>query len=42
MENAGSSKRHFIRDAIDRELLIFFEHDPLVAAGIIREQEIGG
>jgi methylmalonyl-CoA epimerase len=29
-------KRHFIRDAIDRELLIFFEHDPLVAAGIIR------
>jgi methylmalonyl-CoA epimerase len=35
-------KRRFIRDAIDRELLIFFEHDPLVAAGIIREQEIGG
>ena len=35
-------KRRFIRDAIDREVLIFFEHDPLVAAGIIREQEIGG
>jgi len=32
-------KRRFIRDAIDRELLIFFEHDPLVSAGIIRERD---
>jgi methylmalonyl-CoA epimerase len=32
-------KRHFIREAIDREYLIFFEHDPQVAAGYIREQE---
>jgi methylmalonyl-CoA epimerase len=31
-------KRRFIRDAIDREYLIFFEHDPLVAAGYIREK----
>ena len=31
-------KRRFIRDAIDREYLIFFEHDPHVAAGYIREQ----
>lgn len=30
-------KRAFIRDAIDREYLIFFEHDPVVAAGHIRE-----
>jgi methylmalonyl-CoA epimerase len=30
-------KRRFIREAIDREYLIFFEHDPLVAAGYIRE-----
>ena len=30
-------KTRFIRDAIDREYLIFFEHDPLVAAGYIRE-----
>ena len=26
-------KKRFIREAIDREYLIFFEHDPLVAAG---------
>ena len=32
-------KRRFIRDAIDREYLIFFEHDPQVAAGFIREQD---
>lgn len=31
-------KRQFIREAIDREYLIVFEHDPLVAAGYIREQ----
>jgi hypothetical protein len=31
-------KRGFIREAIDREYLIFFEHDPVVAAGYIREQ----
>ena len=32
-------KKRFIRDAIDREHLIFFEHDPLVAAGYIREAQ---
>jgi glyoxylase-like metal-dependent hydrolase (beta-lactamase superfamily II) len=32
-------KRTFIREAIDREYLIFFEHDPLVAAGYIREEK---
>jgi methylmalonyl-CoA epimerase len=31
-------KRRFIREAIDREYLIFFEHDPVVSAGYIREQ----
>ena len=30
-------KRTFVREAIDREYLIFFEHDPEIAAGIIRE-----
>ena len=30
-------KRRFIRDAIEREYLIFFEHDPEIAAGYIRE-----
>ncbi len=32
-------KRRFIREAIDREYLIVFEHDPIVAAGYIREQD---
>jgi methylmalonyl-CoA epimerase len=32
-------KRQFIRAAIDREYLIFFEHDPRVAAGYIRETD---
>ena len=31
-------KREFVREAIDREYLIFFEHDPVVAAGYIREK----
>lgn len=30
-------KRSFIREAIEREYLIFFEHDPDIAAGYIRE-----
>lgn len=30
-------KTAFAREAIDREYLIFFEHDPSLAAGIIRE-----
>ena len=32
-------KRTFIRNAIDGEYLIFFEHDPVVAAGYIREKD---
>jgi LAO/AO transport system kinase len=32
-------KKRFIREAIDREYLIVFEHDPLVAAGYIRERD---
>jgi glyoxylase-like metal-dependent hydrolase (beta-lactamase superfamily II) len=31
-------KRHFVREAIDRGYLIFFEHDPNIAAGYIRER----
>ena len=34
-------KKRFIREAIDREYLIVFEHDPQVAAGIIRETREG-
>ena len=32
-------KKRFIRDAVEREYLIFFEHDPHVAAGYIREKD---
>ena len=32
-------KRDFVREAIEREYLIFFEHDPNIAAGFIRESE---
>ena len=31
-------KKRFIQEAIDNEYLIFFEHDPIVAAGFIRER----
>jgi methylmalonyl-CoA epimerase len=34
-------KRRFIREAIDREYLILFEHDPRVSAGYIRENTKG-
>lgn len=30
-------KRAFLREAIDREYVIFFEHDPAIVAGYIRE-----
>jgi hypothetical protein len=33
-------KRAFAREAIDREYVIFFEHDASTAAGILRE--VGG
>ena len=32
-------KRTFIREAIEQEYLIFFEHDPKIAAGYIREKD---
>jgi glyoxylase-like metal-dependent hydrolase (beta-lactamase superfamily II) len=32
-------KKRFIREAIDGEYIVFFEHDPTIAAGIIRERD---
>jgi len=32
-------KKAFVREAIAREYVIFFEHDPAIAAGIIRERD---
>jgi len=30
-------KRAFLREAIEREYIVFFEHDPTIAAGFIRK-----
>jgi methylmalonyl-CoA epimerase len=32
------AKQRFIKDAIDKDILVLFEHDPNVAAGYIRDQ----
>ena len=32
-------KQRFLREAIDREYLIFFVHDPAISAGYIREKD---
>ena len=32
-------KRTFVREAIEREFLVFFEHDPAIVAGYIRERD---
>jgi hypothetical protein len=32
-------KQAFAREAIEREYVLFFEHDPALAAGIIRERD---
>jgi glyoxylase-like metal-dependent hydrolase (beta-lactamase superfamily II) len=34
-------KRAFVKEAIEREYIIFFEHDPVTAAGIIRQKDRG-
>jgi hypothetical protein len=33
------AKKQFVQEAFERETLVFFEHDPAVAAGYIREQD---
>ena len=32
-----AAKQTFVREAIEREMLVFFEHDPAMAAGYIKE-----
>jgi glyoxylase-like metal-dependent hydrolase (beta-lactamase superfamily II) len=34
-----AAKQRFVHEAMERDLLVFFEHDPAVAAGYIREQD---
>jgi methylmalonyl-CoA epimerase len=33
-----AAKQAFVREAIAREMLVFFEHDPSIAAGYLREE----
>ena len=33
-----SAKAQFTKEAIEKEILVFFEHDPVVVAGHIREE----
>jgi hypothetical protein len=32
-------KRAFVREAIERKYIVFFEHDPAIVAGYIREKD---
>jgi len=34
-----AAKKAFLKEAVEREMLVFFEHDPTIAAGYIREQD---
>jgi glyoxylase-like metal-dependent hydrolase (beta-lactamase superfamily II) len=34
-----AAKKAFLSEAIAQNMLVFFEHDPVVAAGYIREQD---
>jgi len=34
-----ASKKAFVEDAIEHETLVFFEHDPTVVAGYVRQQD---
>lgn len=38
MDTLGA-KNAFVKEALEREMLVFFEHDPVTAAGYIREQD---
>ena len=34
-----AAKTQFLKEAVERNTLVFFEHDPVIAAGYIREQD---
>jgi glyoxylase-like metal-dependent hydrolase (beta-lactamase superfamily II) len=33
-----AAKKQFVKEAVEKEILVFFEHDPVVAVGYIREE----
>jgi glyoxylase-like metal-dependent hydrolase (beta-lactamase superfamily II) len=34
-----ASKKAFYKEAVEKNILVFFEHDPVVAAGYIKEEQ---
>ena len=34
-----AAKQRFLKEALEQDMLVFFEHDPVVAAGYIRERD---
>ena len=34
-----ASKQQFAKEAIDKKILVFFEHDPVIAAGYLQEED---
>jgi hypothetical protein len=38
MDTLGA-KKQFAKEAMEKDILVFFAHDPVIAAGYIREQE---
>ena len=34
-----AAKKQFVKEAMEKETLVFFYHDPAIAAGYIREQD---
>jgi methylmalonyl-CoA epimerase len=34
-----AAKKQFVTEAIDKQMLVFFEHDPVIAAGYLREED---
>ena len=34
-----AAKKQFVPEAIDKQMLVFFEHDPVIAAGLLQEED---
>jgi glyoxylase-like metal-dependent hydrolase (beta-lactamase superfamily II) len=34
-----AAKQQFAAEAIEKKILVFFEHDPVIAAGYLREED---
>jgi len=34
-----AAKQQFAKEAIEKKILVFFEHDPVIAAGRLQEED---